>query len=105
LIKRKELTEKKNKVRIYLVSIIKSLTEIFTEGESVNGGSYRLFINGGRTYIEGVTGINAVSDKEISVFHKKGVLIISGESLIIEKLYISDMLIKGRIKNVSNEIN
>jgi len=86
------------------MSIIKSLTEIFTEGESVNGGSYRLFVNGIKTYIEGVTGINTVSDKEISVFHKKGVLLISGDKLIIEKLYMGDMLIKGRIKNVSNEL-
>jgi len=86
------------------MSIIKSLTEIFTEGESVNGGSYRLFVNGGKTYIEGVTGINAVSGDEISVFHKKGILLISGENLIVEKLYMGDMLIRGRVKNVSNEL-
>ena len=82
------------------MSFIDVIKECFL-GLDIEKPSYRICVLGESAgYFENIVGIKNFSPEEISLYIKRGTIVIKGNNLYIKKLYEKDVAIAGKITSV-----
>lgn len=69
----------------------------------INDNEWRINIYDGKVNVVNYDDVILLEDNRISIKYKKGMIIIKGESLSVNKLLENEMLVIGKIKSIELE--
>ncbi len=69
----------------------------------INDNEWRINIYDGKVNVVNYDDVILLEDNRISIKYKKGMIIIKGENLSVNKLLENEMLIIGKIKSIELE--
>lgn len=69
----------------------------------INDNEWRINIYDGKINIVNYDDVISLEDNRISIKYKKGIIIIKGDNLSVNKLLDNEILITGNIKNLELE--
>ncbi len=69
----------------------------------INDNEWRINIYDGKVNVVNYDDVILLEDNRISIKYKKGMIIIKGENLSVNKLLENEMLVIGKIKSIELE--